>query len=148
MKHKILRYFSVILTCCILLQTTSLAAETIKPQASDYIFGTHVNIAANSNGALTISFSISCLDEMTEVGAATIYLYEDNGNTEKCVKTYRCTDRDYEYILGKNTDYYGSNVSYNGIIGCDYYATVYLKAENKTGSDTVIATTRTVTARR
>ena len=87
------------LACCILLQTTALATNAIEPQASLYIAGTHVNITANSNGGLLISFSVSCLDEMTEAGATTIYLYEDNGNTEKCVKTYRCTDRDYEYIL-------------------------------------------------
>lgn len=148
MTNKILKHLSCVLACCILLQTTVLATDAIEPQASLYIAGTHVNITANSNGGLLISFSISCLDEMTETGATTIYLYEDNGNTKKCVKTYRCTDRDYEYILGKNTDYYGSNVSYNGIIGCDYYATVYLKAENSTGSDTVIATTKTVTARK
>ena len=148
MTNKILKYFSLVVAFCILLQTTSLAAEAINPRASDYIFGTHVNIATNSNGALTVSFSISCLDEMTEAGATAIYLYEDNGNAEKCVKTYRCTDREYEYILGKNTDYYGGNVSYNGIIGCDYYAIVYLKAGNSTGSDTVVATTKTVTAQK
>lgn len=144
--NKLLKYFSCILTCCILLQTAASATEAIEPQASLYIAGTHVNIAANSNGELTISFSVSCLDEMTEVEATTIYLYEDNGNTKKCVKTYRYTDKEYKYILAKNTVYYGSNVSYNGTIGYDYYATIYLKAGNSTGSDTVVSTTRTVTA--
>jgi len=148
MTKKILKYLSLVFTCCILLQTTSFAAEAVEPRASEYIFGTHVSITANSNGQLSISFSISCLDEMTEAGATAIYLYEDNGSTEKCVKTYRCTDKEYEYILAKNTDFYGSNVTYSGTIGYDYYAIVYLKAGNSTGSDTVVSTTRTVTARR
>ena len=83
---------------------------------------------------------------MSELGATTIYLYEDDGNSTRLAKTYRSTDPNYPNMMAQNTFYHGSNVIYDGIAGYKYYASVHFKAGDSTGSDTTVGQTYVVTA--
>lgn len=139
----------IILVSFFALSTTVFASDFISPRASLYISGTDASIQAGSNGKITIYFSVTGTDIMTQIGASTIYLYEDNGSTQKVVKTFRSSNSEYSNMMSQNTSFYGDNVTYyDGVAGYKYHAEVYLKAANGIGSDTVIEPTNTVTARK
>lgn len=128
-----------------LLSTTASAVEEISPQSSDYIFGTYANITAGSNGDLIISFGVTGTAGMTELGASSIDIYENNGRTTTWIHTIYPTDPGCENMLGSGT-YHRSDVTYTGTIGYKYYARVHLSASNSNGGDTITKTTPTVTA--
>ena len=146
---KNLRGFAFAMACLILLTTSAVAeSEPISPHASEYINGTSADIVAESNGHLRIYFSVGATDIMSELGATVIYVYENDGNSTRVVATLRCTQDEYSYFMAENTAFHGGNVVYKGIVGYKYYAKVYLKAGDSTGSDTLTHTTATVTAKR
>lgn len=143
---KSLRWLLLILTCFFTLNTTAFASELISPRSSLYISGTDASIQAGSDGKITIYFSVTGTDIMTQIGATTIYLYENNGSTEKLVKTFRSSS--FSNMMSQNTSFYGDNVTYyDGIAGYTYHAEVYLKAASNSGSDTIMEPTGTVRAR-
>ena len=145
---KSLQWLPLILICFFAFNTTVFASEFVSPRASLYISGTEASIYANNTGKVTIYFSVTGTDIMTQIGASTIYLYEDNGKTSKIVKTFRSSDLEYSNMMNQNTSFHGDNVTYNdGKVGYKYYAEVYLKASNSTGGDTVMQPTNTVTAK-
>ena len=145
---KFFRGLAFCLVCLFLLNTSAFAMEQSSQRASKYIMGTNATITTGSGGSLTISFSISSPGIMTKIGATTVYLYEDNGNSTKLVAPYRSSDKDYAYFMTENSGYHGANVTYTGTVGYKYYAKIYLTAGDSTGSDTVIHTTSTVTAKK
>lgn len=145
---KIVRWFSLSLICLLLLSMTAFASECLSPRASLYISGSDAEITAKSNGGLTISFWISGTDIMSEVGATSINLYEDNGNSTRLVKTYRASDPEYSHLMGTNKVVHRSNVTYNGTVGYEYYAEVHLTAGNSSGSDSIVEISPSVTAKK
>ncbi len=145
--RKVLRNAVLVLSCLLLMTTIAFASEGIIPTASNYIFGTNAGITPESNGELIISFHLGSPSPMTELGASSIDIYEDNGRTTRCVKTVYSTDKGYEDMMGSGM-YYGSNIRYTGTIGYDYYAKVHFVARNSSGGDAVTSTTTTVTAKR
>ena len=62
------------------------------------------------------------------------------------VKTYNYTDDGFAYLLGHNCSTYTASVSYPGFPGNQYYAVVYFKAGNSSGSETTTYTTNLATA--
>lgn len=145
--RKVLRNIALVIGCLFLMSTIAFASEGISPIASNYIFGTTAGIVPESNGKLIISFHLGSPSPMTELGASSIDIYEDNGKTTKCVKTVYSTDKGYEDMIGSGM-YYGSNISYIGTIGYNYYAKVHFVARDNLGGDAVTLTTTTVTAKR
>ncbi len=145
--RKFLRNLVFILGCLFLMSTIAFASENIMPLASNYIFGTNADIIAGNKGELTISFHLGSPAPMTELGASSIDIYENNGKTTRWVKTVYSTDEGYENMMGSGM-YYGSNITYTGTIGYDYYAKIHFVARNSSGGDTVTSTTPTVTAKR
>lgn len=129
------------------LSITAFAAEGVMPFSSSYIFGIHSNIVAGKNGSLTISFRLNSPAPMTELGASSIDIYENNGQTTKLVKTVYATDDGYSYLLGSGT-YHSGNITYSGTIGYKYYAKVHFTASDNTGGDTATSTSPTVTAKK
>lgn len=148
MMKKFLRRTALFFSILFLFSTVAFASEQITIRASSYITKTVAEISANSGSQLSISFSIQGTRRMSELGATTIYLYEDDGYSSKIVKTYRSTDSNYPDMMAENTFYHGSNVTYDGIAGNKYYAVVNFKAGDSTGSDTTSGQTATVTARK
>lgn len=147
MMKKHLSSLAFFLVCLLLLNTVAFAADSISPQSSAYIFGTHANMTAESNGNMKISFWVSSPAGMTKLGASSIDIYENNGQTTKWVKTIYATDEGYEHMMGSGT-YHGSNVTYKGTIGYKYSAKVHLTASDNTGGDTITRTSPEVTAKK
>lgn len=135
--------FVLIFALC--LSTVSFAMEIAPMRASEYIRSYEPAISAKS-GTVTVSFSIDGTGTMTSIGARYIYLYEISGNSTTLVKTFRYTDNLYSHILGSNSRWHSSSVSYQGVSGCQYYAMVSFYAANSSGSDSALSTTRTITA--
>lgn len=136
---KILRRLLLIVVCLSFLTVPSFAAS---PRSSEYIKGTSAVINYKGNGKIEVSFAISGTSVMTDIGATLIELYEwnDDGYSARRVATYRYTDPGYSHMMGHNDGLYGSTVTYNGIAGRKYFANVYLKAGNSSGSDTYVET--------
>lgn len=145
---KISKGLIIVLVCLSALTTSVFAIDHGSIRSSSYIWGTDAYIEAGGNGKIAIYFSVTGIGRMTEIGATTIYLYEDNGSTEKLVKTFRSSSLEYSNMMSQNTAFYGDSVTYyDGIAGYEYRAEVYLKAANASGSDTVMEPTGTVRAR-
>jgi len=144
---KVLKIFACALACLLLITSTAFADGNPAPQSSEYIFGTYANITAGNNGSLTITFRVTSTGPMTELGASAIDIYENSGRSFKLIDTIYPTNPDYSNMMGNGT-YHGSNITYTGTIGYKYYADVHLTAKNSTGSDTIIESTPTVTAKR
>lgn len=145
---KFFKVIAAMLACIFLLSTTAFAAETRNARSSAYIFNTYAEMTAGRSGKLTISFSVAGMDVMSQIGASTIKIYEDDGKSTSLVATYRYTDTGYSNMMGYNKIQYSGTVSYTGTIGYKYYAEVYLTAKDSTGSDTITEPTSTVTAKR
>lgn len=99
--------------------------------SSDYIARAQSSISANSDGSLTINFSIAGKKEMTQIGVKTIILQEratSNSSWEE-VKTYSYLN--YSNMMGYKTSEIKSNVPYSDAqSGYEYRAKVYFYAEN------------------
>ncbi len=140
--------FSLILLCLFLLNTTAFASEGAIGRSSSYIMGSHAGIKAGNNGAIVITFRISSFSVVSEIGAVSIEIYEDNGYSEKCVATYNSSDSDYAYMIATGKSIHSGSLTHNGTIGYDYYAKVHLVVSDHTGGDAVIETSTSVTAKK
>ena len=144
---KLFKSCIIVFVYLLALTTSVFAIDDNSTRSSSYIWGTDASIEAGSNGKITIYFSVTGTDIMTQIGATTIYLYEDNGSIEKLVKTFRSSD--FSNMMNQNTSFHGDNVTYyDGIAGYEYRAEVYLKSANNSGSDTIMEPTGTVRARK
>lgn len=140
------RGISLFLVCLFFLNTTAFAVD-MTTKSSSYIAGTNAYITPEHNGLLVITFSISAYGEMSEIGATSIELYEDNGSSTKRVATYKHTNPDYSFIMGSKEWVHAKDIFYNGTVGYKYYAIVHLKASDSFGGDTVTEVTSMVTAK-
>lgn len=143
---KLLRGIAFSLALLFLFTSVAFASELYVTRSSSYIANTSAEAKAMANHQIRISFSITGTGRMSELGATTIYLYEDDGNSTRLAKTYRSTDPNYPNMMAQNTFYHGSNVIYDGVAGYKYYASVHFKAGDSTGSDTTVGQTYVVTA--
>jgi len=134
------------LLCLVLLSTTAFANDYDFSRTNAYITRTRATIDVLGDGELSIGFNISGKGKMDEIGATTIYLYENNGRTTRVAQTFRHTDPGYTYLMGTDSYYHSGNVSYEGTPGYTYYAVVEFRAGNSSGSDSTSYTTSTVTA--
>lgn len=147
MKLQELSKRTFILFCCfMLLSMTAFANDYDISRTNSYITRTRATIDVLGDGELSIGFNISGKGKMDEIGATTIYLYENNGHTTRIAETFRHTDPGYGYLMGTDAYYHSGNVSYSGTSGYTYYATVEFWAENSTGGDSTSYTTLVVTA--
>lgn len=143
---KYLKGISFFLVCLFALTATAFASGDASPRASLYILSSYANITPGHNGQLTIAFSISGYSKMAEIGATSVEIYENSGQSTKRVATYNYTDPDYSYIMGANKGMHAEEVTYDGIVGYKYYAKIHLKASGESGGDAVTETSSIVTA--
>ena len=147
MKNKTIIFSAVLLICAYLFSASACAFEITPLRASDYITRHDAYVSSSGRGVVKINFDINARGTMEEVGATTIYFYEKDGSTTRRVATYSYTNAMYQSsMMGYNTSFKKSSVTYNGTAGLQYYAIVCLKAENAAGSDTRSKTTTTITA--
>lgn len=139
---KTLKRLILVLVCLFTLSTTVFAVEPVSPQASQYISGSSAQIAITSDGRHAISFWITGTGMMTTIGAISIDLYEDDGQTAHLIKSYYYTDPDYSYIMGHNKVIHSAEVPFDATPGCTYYAYVHLKAGNSSGNHAIVQIAR------
>lgn len=104
------------------------------PHASLYLDGYGVGVTAKGNCRMSVSYVVFGTDIMDKLGAQTILVEEWDGTEWVKTGTYSAT---------KNTSFYASdvsehagNVSFYGVPGVEYRATLTAYAELDGGSDT------------
>ena len=135
----ITRVVSFILVMAMCLTFASFAVET---RASLYI--SQIATSITSENGITVGFVVVGTGKMTDIGATRIEIKNASGMV---VATYRYTDDGYSHLMGHNTVSYSSSVTYEDAIpGNEYYAVIYYKAGNSSGSDSGSYTTGLRTA--
>lgn len=140
MKKSFFKTTSLVLIFALCMSVMTFSAYA---RSSNYIYSRYADATSIGNGKITINFDITATGRMTTIGATKIEIKSSSGST---LKTYKCTDTGYEYMMGSNRTVYSSSVTYQAISGNSYYAVVYFKAGNSSGSDTATYTTLLETA--
>ena len=140
-KRNIHHLVAIILAISLSFSFMTIMAEA---KASDYIASYSAYMNADGSGKVSAWFTISGLGTMDEIGAITITIYEVNGGSETAVKTYQWSQN--PGMLGTNKGYHSGNVSYSGVAGRQYYASVYLYAGKGGKGDTRRVETTKITA--
>lgn len=143
-----LKTIALLLVCAVSLQMAAFMtdSESISPRTNAYITRTWATIERGSNGLLNIAFDISGKGKMDEIGATAAYLYEVTENSTTIVAVYNYLNPNYSDMMGSNTFYHAGNLPYQGTPGHKYYAEVFFRAGNSTGSGSTMYTTSVVTA--
>lgn len=144
MKAKFIRIISLALSFVLVFGMT-LTANAASQRASDYFAFTEVWATATSNGKFTVEFDITSTDYMQELGASSIYIYEQQSDgSYDNVKTF--TRYNTSGLIEKNVDCAYGIVTYQGTPGVKYFASVALYAKDSSGSETLYSRTNTITA--
>ncbi len=112
------------------IETEAPAEDVIMPRASEYLAAYFASIS-ETNGTVEVTFDVTATGRMTSVGATTIRIKDSSGATVKTFE-YDTTPG----MMGYNRISYAGSVTYQGIPGKKYYASVTFKAANSSGSDT------------
>lgn len=142
-----MRKIAMILAFLTLLSSAAFAEDAGSARTNAYIARTWATVERGDDGFLNIAFNISGMGKMDEIGATTAYLYEVDDTSTKTVAIFSYLNPQYADMMGGNSSFHAGNLPYNGIPGHRYYATVYYRAGDSTGSGTTSYTTSTVTAR-
>ncbi len=127
-----LRIASLLLVIVLMLPVGAMAAET---RASYYLDMYSAYVYPAGWGKVQVWVSVNGVNDMDEIGALEIQLYESKDNeTWTWVKTFDYTD--YPDMLGYNNYYHDGHVEYNGVIGRYYQAYVCVWAGKDGDGDT------------
>jgi hypothetical protein len=147
MKKKIIKIFTflfVISLCPIV--ASNVSASDMDADASLYLGSYGAYVSSDGNGKVSVWFDVWGNETMDEIGALSISLQEKSSASAAWndVKTY--SHFNYPALLGSNTNYYYSHVSYSGTAGYLYRAYVTVWAGKNGGGDSRSVTTGTVVA--
>lgn len=110
-------------------------AFAVEPRASDYLEAYGAYIYPAGWGKVQVWVSVDGTNDMDEIGALEIYLYESTDNENwTWVKTFEY--QDYPDMLGYNDYVHTGHVEYNGTIGRYYQAYVCVWAGKNGDGDT------------
>ena len=140
------RMLSLLCVVCVLLSMPGVAcAADITPRASDYFGCTGVRAYAEGGGEILIEIDVDATHKMLEVGASYVFIYEQQTDGEyEIVYTY--TKEDYPSLVETNSYFGYVDVTYQGISGRNYFATVACYAKDGNGSESRYYDTNVVTA--
>lgn len=129
-----------LLTLC-LMSTMLCAFASANNRSSAYLSSYTSTLKALSGGEIAVVVDVDGVGTMDEIGAAEIHIYESTDNSLfTLVESYYSDD--YSDMLWQNkTHYYDSPVTYEGVVGRYYKATVCFYAAKNGGSDTAWYTT-------
>ena len=122
---KVLKSVSICFIIAAMLTAGAFAEAPVKlmqPQASEYIAQTTTAVVALGGGKIEVDFDITATDEMKDVGALEVKIYEVG--VEGPVWSHHYTDPGYGYLMGHNTGSHSEAVLYYGTAGHTYYAIV------------------------
>ena len=130
--------------CCLLtialMSTMVCAFASADTRSSAYLSSYTARVQALSGGEIAVVVDVRGAGTMSKIGAAEIHIYESTDNSEfDLVESYYSDD--YPEMLGSGTFYYDSPVTYEGVVGRYYCATVCFYAAKNNGSDTAWYTT-------
>ena len=126
------RIISIVLIVAILCPINVFAMET---RASHYLSSYSAYIYPAGWGKVQVWFDVTGTNDMDEIGALQIQLYESKDNeTWTWVKTFQHVD--YSGMLGYNDFSHYGHVEYNGTIGRYYKAYVCIWAGKDGDGDT------------
>lgn len=129
---RLLKVASMLLVIVLMLPATVMAAE---PRSSLYLHSYSAYVYPAGWGKVQVWVSVDGVNDMDEIGALEIQLYESKDNeTWTWVKTFDYTD--YPDMLGYNNYYHDGHVEYNGVIGRYYQAYVCVWAGKNGDGDT------------
>lgn len=131
-KYVLLKVVAMILIIACVFPVNAMAVE---PRASDYLLSYSAYVYPAGWGKVQVWFEVDGIDDMDEIGALEIQLYESKDNeTWTWVDTY--TFNDYPGMLGYNDYYHAGHIEYNGTIGRYYKANVCVWAGKNGDGDT------------
>lgn len=131
-KHAFFRVIAIILVIACVFPVNAMAVE---PRASDYLSAYSAYIYPASWGKVQVWFEVHGTNDMDEIGALEIQLFESKDNeTWTWVKTFDYTD--YSDMLIYNDYSHVGHVQYNGTIGRYYKAYVCVWAGKDGAGDT------------
>lgn len=131
-KHLLLKVVALILIVVCAFPISALAVE---PRASDYLSGYSAYVYPAGWGKVQVWFNVDGTNDMDEIGALEIQLYESKNNeTWTWVETFQFTD--YSDMLAYNDYSHMGHVEYNGVIGRYYKAYVCVWAGKDGNGDT------------
>lgn len=142
MKQSIKRVAALFLALALFTHAASAAVLS-----SWYLDAYRAWLSRGSNGEIKVVVQVQACDDMDEVGASKIQLWEsqDGGEHWTCVRTY--VKILHPEMVATNTYLYSDvAATYAGTPGYQYYAIVAIYAGDSTGSDTRYYQTPTVTA--
>ena len=131
--HK--RFFSVLLTICILSSLLCTAASAVTVRSSDYLDSYVAGVTAESDGVIIVSAQVNAIINATQIGVTDVYIYESSDDVDyTCVEEYHYED--YPNMMGSGRHFNRDVATYEGTPGKYYFAAVYVYAGNSTGGDT------------
>ena len=121
----IVRYTALILVIVLLIPVIGNAAatEVIHPRASAYLTSYGAYVYLPGDGEVRVYFNVTSTDDMDELGALSIAIYESTDGVNWTWKDTFMHDQT-PGMLSYNDDYHSGYVSYNGIVGRYYRAYV------------------------
>lgn len=123
MKVKRSALFNITIAVLIIMFVFPGNAFAVETRASDYLEAYSAYVYPAGWGKVQVWFSVTGVDDMDEIGALEIQLYESKDNeTWTWVKTFQFSD--YSGMLGYNDYYHSGHIEYNGTIGRYYKAYV------------------------
>jgi hypothetical protein len=122
------------------------AVEAVsQPRASLYLDGYAVGVTAKGNGKMSVSFIVYGTGTMDKIGAETIMVEEWDGIEWIETGTYPA-EKNPNFLTTKASEY-TSSVTFYGLPGVQYRATLTAYAERNGGSDTGTVTSNPTTCK-
>lgn len=133
---RIFRVCALLLAIVLVIPNHVLASrpELSEVKASHYLASYGGYIYAAGGGKIQVWFDVTGVDEMNDIGALSIEIYESTDNKNwKWVESF--TNKETPNLLGHNDDFYGGHVDYQGKAGRYYkaYICVWAGYDNTRG---------------
>lgn len=124
------RIFSFLLAFALLGSLTCTFAaepEDLQPYASDYLDGYAIGVNAKGGGRMSVTFIVYGTDTMDKIGAQKIVVEEWDGASWENIIEYT-TDKNPDFLTTQASEH-GASVTFYGLPGLQYRATLYAYAE-------------------
>lgn len=143
MKKTMRTFLLIILTISLMSTTVAFAESQPAPQSNAYISSFDDKISAIGDGKIKVEFETWGMGTMDKVGASVVKIYDQDG----WVYTFNMSNSAYtSQMIGTKTVHFYGSVTYQGVEGNTYYATVTHYAAKGSGSGTENYTTNSVVA--
>lgn len=134
MKKRILSFLLAFAMLGSLNCSFAVGEDEIEPYASEYLDGYAIGVNAKGGGRMSITFIVYGTDTMDKIGAQKIVVEEWDGASWTDIITY--TVEEYPNFYATQASEYTASVSFYGLPGLQYRATLTAYAELDGGSDT------------